>query len=345
MSADVCARPIGEARAYRLVGDGADVAEANAFLRSVELRGLSPRTVRAYAMDLVQLLRWLRGQALKVHELTEARLLEFIGIQRAKEAKPRSINRRLCTARLLHLFVTGEPMARGRGVSTSAPYFQGRGREHSLGLHSIRPSRRQPLRVKVPRTLIEPLGRETVRDFLETCHWYRDLAVVHLMLLCGLRSHEVLSLRLEDVSSEDDRVRVRGKGGKERTLPMPKLLLQLMHDYLQLERPETSKSERLFLVLKGPGRGSPMTAAGLRTLFRYRRRVPELTSANAHRFRHTFGTDMARAGIRLHVLQRMMGHAHAETTLQYVNLSMADVHVEYRRAMARIQRKYKGVEP
>ncbi|WP_158623610.1 hypothetical protein [Corallococcus llansteffanensis] len=54
MSADVCARPVGDARAFRLVGDGGDVAEANAFLRSLALRGLAPRTVRAYAMDFVR---------------------------------------------------------------------------------------------------------------------------------------------------------------------------------------------------------------------------------------------------------------------------------------------------
>ncbi|RYZ39113.1 MAG: integrase [Myxococcaceae bacterium] len=345
MSANVCARPVGEARAFRLVGDGADVAEANAFLRSLELRGLSPRTVRAYAMDFVKLLPWLRDKALTARELTDAALLDFLKAQREAAAQPRSINRRLTTARLLHRFVTGTEMARGLGVSTPAPYFRGRGREHNLGLHVIRPRRRQPLRVKVPRTLIEPLARETVRSFLETCRWYRDLAVVHLMLLCGLRSHEVLELRVEDVSTVDNRLRVRGKGGKERALPMPTLLLQLLRDYQHLERPEASKSDRLFLVLKGPSRGSPMTAEGLRMLFRYRRRDPELTQANAHRFRHTFGTDMARAGVRLHVLQRMMGHAHAETTLQYVNLSMTDVHVEYRRAMARIQRRYKGVVP
>lgn len=62
-----------------------------------------------------------------------------------------------------------------------------------------------------------------------------------------------------------------------------------------------------FVVLKGKQRGHPMTSDGLRSLLRYRRRNTELSNANAHRFRHTFGADMARAGVRLPILQRMMG--------------------------------------
>ncbi|RKH79812.1 hypothetical protein D7Y13_43455 [Corallococcus praedator] len=84
---------MGEARAFRLVGDGADVAEANAFLRSLELRGLSPRTVRASAMDFVELLPWLRGRALTARELTDAALLDFLRAQREAADQPRSINR------------------------------------------------------------------------------------------------------------------------------------------------------------------------------------------------------------------------------------------------------------
>src|SRR3712207_4766183 len=106
MEADVRARPEGSRGPYRLVGNSAEVPSANAFLRSLELRGLSPRTVRAYAMDLVILLRWMERTQLVVATLTEATLLEFIGAQRAAAAKPRSINRRLMSARLLYRFVT-----------------------------------------------------------------------------------------------------------------------------------------------------------------------------------------------------------------------------------------------
>ena len=84
-----------------------------------------------------------------------------------------------------------------------------------------------------------------------------------------------------------------------------------------------------------------MTATGLRSLFRHRRLASLLASANAHRFRHTFGTDMARAGVRLPVLQKMMGHADTKTTLQYIRLSMSDIADEYQRAVAEIDKRYR----
>jgi integrase len=84
-----------------------------------------------------------------------------------------------------------------------------------------------------------------------------------------------------------------------------------------------------------------MTPAGLRNLFRHRRRRSSLRVANPHRFRHTFGSDMARAGVRLPILQRMMGHADMKTTMQYIELSLVDVANEYERAIATLERRYK----
>jgi len=171
-----------------------------------------------------------------------------------------------------------------------------------------------------------------------------------LMLFCGLRSSEVLSLRTSDVNALDRRLLVHGKGNRERMLPLPKSLLLILTDYIRLERPSDVMdgavggvmSGPLFVVLQGRRRGQPMTPAGLRSLFRYRRRrfAETLANANAHRFRHTFGADMARAGVRLPVLQRMMGHADAKTTLQYIHLSMADIAAEYHRAIEIITKRY-----
>ena len=83
-----------------------------------------------------------------------------------------------------------------------------------------------------------------------------------------------------------------------------------------------------------------MSLSGLRSLFRHRRRTSLLANANPHRFRHTFGADMARAGVRLPILQRMMGHAYPTTTLQYIRLSMEDIANEYHRALKEIEKRY-----
>jgi site-specific recombinase XerD len=152
------------------------------------------------------------------------------------------------------------------------------------------------------------------------------------MLLDGLRSCEVFSLQLEDVELANAQMRVSGKGNRQRLLPMPTEVLEVLRNYLQLERPLTN-APALFVSLKGNRRGQAMTPAGLRSLFRHHRGCSRVPTANPHRFRHTFGADMVRAGIALPALQHLMGHAHIHTTMLYVQLAPQDVWREYARAV------------
>jgi site-specific recombinase XerD len=152
------------------------------------------------------------------------------------------------------------------------------------------------------------------------------------MLLEGLRSCEVLRLQAEDLQLTEGQMRVHGKGGKTRVVPLPPEILHVLENYLRLERPLTP-SAALFLCLKGRQRGQPLTPAGLRSLFRHHRRLSQVRHANPHRFRHTFGADMVRAGMSLPALQHFMGHAQIQTTLLYVQLAPQDVWREYARAI------------
>jgi site-specific recombinase XerD len=77
-----------------------------------------------------------------------------------------------------------------------------------------------------------------------------------------------------------------------------------------------------------------MTAAGLRSLFRYHRQTTSIKLANPHRFRHTFASDMIRAGVSLPALMQLMGHTNIQTTLLYVLVTPQDVYLEYARAVA-----------
>jgi hypothetical protein len=103
------------------------------------------------------------------------------------------------------------------------------------------------------------------------------------MLLDGLRSCEILTLQLEDLKLPDAQLHVLGKGRKQRTLPLPGEIMEVLQSYLRLERPLTN-SPSLFVSLKGRRRGQPMTPAGLRSLFRHHRLRSEVPAANPHRF-------------------------------------------------------------
>jgi site-specific recombinase XerD len=327
---------------YRLIdARQRPIVQANRFLTAVAVRGLARTTVRAYGFDLVVLYRWLDRSRSSLASLSGDKLLRYIAAQQLAGAQPTTINRRLTTARLLYRFCTGRELDAGRGAMTPAPYYRRRGRDRQLGLHLVPRRHRVQLRVKVPRRVVEPLTGAEVRRFLRTLRRYRDLAIVHLMLLCGLRSAEVLQLRLGDVLVEDGQLRIRGKGNRERVLPLPQVVARAIAGYVRWERPTDGASARLFVILQGPRRGRPMTLAGLRSLFRHRRRDHAVARANPHRFRHTFGADMARSGVRLPILQRMMGHADDTTTLRYIQLSMADIADEYRRVVEQLQHRYR----
>jgi integrase len=189
------------------------------------------------------------------------------------------------------------------------------------------------LRMREPKLNIVPLSVDEVARFWSSFRNARDLAIVGLMLMHGLRSAEVMALNCDDALLSEGQIRVRGKGTKLRLLPLAPETTQLIDHYLRLERPDPC-SAALFVVLKGPARGARMTPAGFRSLFRHHRKTTGIQSANPHRFRHTFASDMVRAGMSLPALMQLMGHADIETTLRYVKVSPKDVYLQYARAAA-----------
>jgi len=143
-----------------------------------------------------------------------------------------------------------------------------------------------------------------------------------------------LALNQDDLLLSEGQLRVRGKGNKLRFVPLAPETIQLLDHYLRLERPDPCAAA-LFVSLQGTARGVRMTPAGLRSLFRYHRQTTGVALANPHRFRHTFASDMIRAGVSLPALMRLMGHADIQTTLHYAQITPQDVYLEYVRAVAK----------
>lgn len=321
----------GGACPYRLLDDaGHEIGWVNDFLDAQHLRQLSPRSLRAYAYDLLHFARWFQSQHKTLSAITESTLVDYVRHQLNQQPRPtpQTINHRLTVIRCLYRFHHGQEIFAGqshfqRPYTTRCPVGYGRPhRTMALGL-----------RLKQPRRIIQPLSAEQVAKFWASFRTFRDLAVVGLMLLDGLRSCEILAIQLEDLKLADALLHVLGKGKKQRTLPLPGEIMEVLQSYLRLERPLTN-SPYLFVSLKGRRRGQPMTTAGLRSLFRHHRLCSAIPAANPHRFRHTFGADMVRAGISLPALQHLMGHAQIHTTLLYVQLAPTDVWREYARAVA-----------
>jgi integrase/recombinase XerC len=176
-----------------------------------------------------------------------------------------------------------------------------------------------------------------VAAFVADLRTARDRAIALAMLLGGLRAGEVRSLLLSDVDMGLRRVRVVGKGGRQRMVPVDAVFFRELADYLHRERPPGCRTAECFVVLHGPTTGGPLTEAGLRRIFRSHRASAGTPRVRPHRLRHTYGTQLAAAGIGLLVLRELMGHASPETTAGYVHLSAAALAAEYAAARARIE--------
>jgi site-specific recombinase XerD len=318
--------------------DGGEIAWVNRFLDMQRVRGLNEFSLRTYGHLLLHFVRWWEQQPgvdvlrLDPHSFTEATLIDYVRAQREEWPKlaPETINGRSSMLRRLFRFHFQVEMPHGP-YRLQRLWWAPPGGRHRRGRSAAAAA---DLRLKVPPRVIEPLSVEQVQRFWSSFRTARDIAVVGLLLLNGLRSCEVLALELEDLRLSEAQLRVRGKGAKVRMMPLPPETIRLLDCYLKTERPPTNAAQ-VFVSLKGKARGKPMTKAGLRSLFRHHRAVTAVRKANPHRFRHTFGSDMIRAGVSLPALQRLMGHANIETTLLYIQISPQDVYEEYARAVAR----------
>ena len=332
--------------------DGLDLA--NDFLRYLSARNYSPLTVRAYAYDLLHFSRWMVSEDVAFDSVQTDVLLRYLMACRTQVLRdqhgenvflirdgrdvgyaPRTVNRRLAALSGLFVFrqmrdpAAANPIPRGREAGRTA-----RGQRSGVLGHLAAPAPRSALRVREPRRLPRSLSREEIADLLASFRTVRDQAIAGLMLFSGLRSAEVRALAVDDVDIALGWVRVLGKGQKERRVPVDREVCALVQSYVLSERPD-SDSRAMFLVAKGPTRGQPLTAAGLRTVFRYHRARAGVPAANPHALRHTFGTALAEAGVDLPVMQALMGHDHVDSALAYIHLAPAHVRAAYDAARAR----------
>jgi integrase/recombinase XerD len=304
-----------------VTANGQPVEDAERFIHTLVLRGLSPRTRRTYAYDLLAAYRWMAEADRTPEDCTGEDLVAFIDyMQRPPPASPSTINRRLRLLQRFVQFLTGS-------VPVVAAWRQ---YNHALSFHSR--SRRGSVRIKEPHRVIHPLKDTQVMTFYASLKTWRDRSMMLLMWAEGLRAAEVLNLTVNDVDALGQSLRILGKGNKQRVMPLAEAAVNTLRLYAQLERP-TTESQAMFVVLKGPRRGQPLSAEGLRRIFRYHRTKSGITQANPHRFRHSFGTNMTRCRVPLLVLARMMGHSSPHTTMRYVEIEDPELRAHYLQAL------------
>lgn len=303
-----------------------------------------PNTVLATAYDLKVFFEVVGKEPTRV---STADVFAFIAAQRAPQRgtgvvrledgeaglSARTIKRRLASVSgLLAYLAARDDVELGRnpvprGLATRRPRASG--------------LRGAPL-LRMPRTLPRVLAPGEVDALLGAVRTHRDRAMMLAMLLGGLRRCEVLGLRLEDVRAGERRLFVaEGKGGHQRIVPVSARFFTSLAAYFEHERPQ-SNTDRVFLVLRGPRAGRPLSAAGVDQVLTGARDRAGLERATCHQLRHTCLTRLREAGMALEAVQAQAGHRSIETTRIYVHLANGWLAEEYARAAATL---YDSVPP
>jgi integrase len=187
---------------------------------------------------------------------------------------------------------------------------------------------------RLPR-ILEPEEIEALMAALRTD---RDRAMVQAMVLGGLRRCEVLGLRLGDLRLGEWRVMItEGKGGHERLVPLSPTFFATVARYMNRERPPETTTDSLFVSLKGPRRGEPLSTPGLDEIVRAARKRAGLSHGTCHELRHTCFTRLREAGMAIEAIQAQAGHRSISSTRVYLHLSVDWLADEYRRAVEAIE--------
>ena len=298
LAPNAAASPLKTAEASGLIAD---------FLAYLELeRGLSRNTLDAYRSDLVQLAAFLKGRDLAVRDATHGDLAEFIA-----EMAGGSEGRALLA-----------PATLGRKVACLRSFYRHLRRE-ALIEHDPTAELRGP---RKPQRLPRVLSREEVQLLLSQPQGtgalaLRDRALLEVMYACGLRASEAVGLELADVDLEEGLLRTRGKGSKERIVPIGRQALAALAAYLGGGRPQLVGGAVQARVLVNH-RGGPLTRQGLYKIVQgHARRAGLQDKMSPHTLRHTFATHLLAGGCDLRSLQEMLGHADLATTQVYTHLS------------------------
>jgi integrase/recombinase XerD len=286
------------------------VADYLAYLR-IE-RGLASNTLEAYARDLRRVMVCLREAGVtsfrEVHRALVARLLLWL---REQGLAPRTIARHVSSVRGLFRYL----LARGEVEDDPTSHVESRA-----------PWSRLPAvlsQEEVKRLLMAPPTSDAAG--------LRDKAMLELLYACGLRVSELVDLKLSEVELEVGYVRCRGKGGKERVVPLGSEAQRWLRRYLASARPRLARglsSPALFLNHLG----RPLTRQGFWKLLRAHARAAGLDRrVTPHTIRHSFATHLLERGADLRAVQMMLGHADISTTQIYTRVSRAHLKAVYDR--------------
>jgi integrase/recombinase XerC len=263
-------------------------------------RDVSPHTLSAYRSDLAQMLAFVvreKGEDVSAHDVDHLLLRRFLaGL--SKDAKKSSIGRKLAAIRSFFRF----QLRRGLIARNPAELVATPKKEQKLPFH---------LDIDQATALMEapdPLQKYALRD----------RAILELLYSSGLRVSELTGLNIGELDLASGMIRVTGKGGKERIVPVGSRALEALHEYIDQRSDDQAKGP-LFLNTRG-GRINRRSVA--RVVDAHVTMIAAFKRISPHTLRHTFATHMLEGGADLRAIQELLGHASLSTTQKYTHVSI-----------------------
>jgi integrase/recombinase XerD len=263
-------------------------------------RGLSPNTLSAYQRDIAKLHRFATGRQKKLQELGGSDIRDFLRDLHRRGLSHRSIARILSAVRGLYRFSVAE------------------------GLLAVDPTE-QIDAARIPRSLPRYLSLDEVDSLLaapdiSTPEGLRDRTMLETLYASGLRVSELVGLRIDDVHFEAGYLLCRGKGRKERIVPLGRSAIDWLEKYLSKGRSELTRRRTPWLFVSR--RGSQITRQRFWQILKACGRTAGISrKLSPHVVRHSFATHLLERGADLRSLQLMLGHANIGTTQIYTHVS------------------------
>ncbi|GAB4370346.1 MAG: site-specific tyrosine recombinase XerD [Calditrichia bacterium] len=284
------------------------------YIRHLALeRGLADNTLESYRNDLIRYARFLSDQKIsRVEHITPLLLQDFIGALYDIGLSESSLARNFSAMRGFHRFLVSIDAAETDPTEL---------------LETPRLKRKLPSVLSVEEVV--SIIKQPEEETLLGC---RDRAMLEVLYGCGLRISELLSLKLDHIYFEEEFLRIQGKGGKERFVPIGAEALFWLKRYLGKSRPLLAQGVHSRNTVFLNHRGRPMSRMGFwKILRRYVVQANIQTDVHPHTFRHCFATHLLENGADLRSVQELLGHEDISTTQIYTHLTRQKLSEVYKR--------------
>lgn len=280
-------------------------------------RGLSKNTIAAYRRDLDKFLLFLEGQNLTISQATTMQISEFNGFLRQSQLSESSIARHIVAVRSLYAF-----LSKDQGIENVAK--------------DVNPP-------KIPKRLPKALSIGDIELMIaaygEDLPGIRNRALIETLYATGARVTEIIQLNIGDISrTEGDTVtvKVRGKGGKERLVPMGKFAQHALDQYLTRARPSMARSSQSDALFINEKQGSRLTRqSAWQIVMKAAEKAGIERDISPHALRHSFATHLLDGGADIRVVQELLGHSSVTTTQIYTLVTIDKLRESYASAHPR----------